>query len=76
MAGPNHVLPTGGSARFFSPLGTYDYVKRTSLIRANRKGLTSLAPQIVHLARLEGLNDHARAVESRMEKGGHYGKNG
>ncbi len=76
MAGPNHVLPTGGSARFFSPLGTYDYVKRTSLIRANRKGLTSLAPQIVHLARLEGLNDHARAVESRMEKEGHYGKNG
>lgn len=67
MAGPNHVLPTSGSARFFSPLGTYDFVKRTSIIRANKKGLTSLAPWIVHLARLEGLDGHARAVESRMK---------
>ena len=76
MAGPNHVLPTSGSARFFSPLGAYDFVKRTSIIRANKKGLTSLAPWIVHLARLEGLDGHARAVESRMKKEGPYGKNG
>ena len=67
LAGPNHVLPTGGSARFFSPLGTYDFLKRTSVIQAGRKALRSLAPQIIHLARLEGLHDHARAVEVRFK---------
>jgi len=66
MAGPNHVLPTGGSARFFSPLGTYDFLKRTTIIHAERKALRSLAPQITQLARLEGLDDHARAVEVRF----------
>jgi len=66
LAGPNHVLPTGGSARFFSPLGTYDFVKRTSLIQASRRTLRLLAPKITHLARLEGLEDHARAVEARF----------
>ena len=76
LAGPNHVLPTGGSARFFSPLGTYDFLKRISLVRADRKGLTSLAPWIVHLARLEGLDEHARAVESRIKKEGPDGKKG
>jgi len=69
LAGPNHVLPTGGSARFFSPLGTYDFLKRTSLIQAGREALLSLAPEIIHLARLEGLYDHARAVEVRFTKG-------
>lgn len=67
VAGPNHVLPTGGRARFFSPLGTYDFIKRTSFIRSNRRGLTSLAPWIVRLARLEGLDEHARAVASRFK---------
>ncbi|MFQ5849476.1 MAG: histidinol dehydrogenase [Candidatus Binatia bacterium] len=76
IAGPNHVLPTGGSARFFSPLGTYDFVKRTSLIQANKKGLTLLAPWIIRLARLEGLDEHARAVELRLKKEGPHGKNG
>ena len=69
LAGPNHVLPTGGSARFFSPLGTYDFLKRTSLIRAGREALRALAPGIIRLARLEGLYDHARAVEVRFRKG-------
>jgi histidinol dehydrogenase len=69
VAGPNHVLPTGGSARFFSPLGTYDFLKRTSLIRAERRALKALAPTIAHLARLEGLDDHARSVEARFNKG-------
>lgn len=68
MAGPNHVLPTGGSARFFSPLGTYDFLKRTSVIHASRKALRALAPEIIRLARLEGLDDHARAVEARFKK--------
>jgi len=67
FAGPNHVLPTGGSARFFSPLGTYDFLKRTTIIQAQEKALRALAPKITHLARLEGLDDHARAVEGRFE---------
>jgi histidinol dehydrogenase len=69
LAGPNHVLPTGGSARFFSPLGTYDFLKRTNVIRAGREALRSLAPSIIHLARLEGLDGHARAVEVRFKEG-------
>ena len=66
LAGPNHVLPTGGSARFFSPLGTYDFLKRTTIIQAEKRALRALAPRITHLARLEGLDDHARSVEVRF----------
>jgi histidinol dehydrogenase len=68
FAGPNHVLPTGGSARFFSPLGTYDFLKRTTVIHAERRALKALAPKITRLARLEGLDDHARSVEVRFTK--------
>jgi histidinol dehydrogenase len=68
MAGPNHVLPTGGSARFFSPLGTYDFLKRTSVIHAEKRALKKLAPKIARLARLEGLHDHARSVEARFQE--------
>jgi histidinol dehydrogenase len=67
LAGPNHVLPTGGSARFFSPLGTYDFLRRTTIIQAERRALRALAPNIIHLARLEGLDDHARSVEARFK---------
>jgi histidinol dehydrogenase len=67
LAGPNHVLPTGGSARFFSPLGTYDFLKRTTVIHAEKRALRALAPKLTHLARLEGLDDHARAVEARFK---------
>jgi histidinol dehydrogenase len=66
LAGPNHVLPTGGSARFFSPLGTYDFLKRTTVIQAEKRALKSLAARITQLARLEGLDDHARSVEARF----------
>jgi histidinol dehydrogenase len=66
LAGPNHVLPTGGSARFFSPLGAYDFVKRTTIIQAEKRGLRALAARITQLARLEGLDDHARSVEVRF----------
>ena len=69
LAGPNHVLPTGGSARFFSPLGTYDFVKRTTMIRAEKRALRSLAPRLTQLARMEGLDDHARSVEARFGTG-------
>jgi histidinol dehydrogenase len=69
LAGPNHVLPTGGTARFFSPLGTYDFLKRTTIIRAEKRALRSLAPKLTRLARLEGLDEHARSVEARFRNG-------
>lgn len=69
VAGPNHVLPTGGSARFFSPLGVYDFVKRTSIVRAEAAGFAALAPAVIHLARREGLDEHARAMEARLSAG-------
>ncbi|MGO9453548.1 MAG: histidinol dehydrogenase [Candidatus Binataceae bacterium] len=66
LAGPNHVLPTGGSARFASPLGAYDFLKRTSIIEASRRAVESLAPSVAHLARMEGFEGHARAMELRI----------
>jgi histidinol dehydrogenase len=66
VAGPNHVLPTGGTARFASPLGVYDYVKRTSMIEATPRTIARLGPAVVRLARLEGLEAHGRAVEQRL----------
>jgi histidinol dehydrogenase len=65
LAGPNHVLPTGGAARFASPLGAYDFLKRTSIIEASQGALTELGPAVAHLARLEGFEGHARAMELR-----------
>lgn len=65
-AGPNHVLPTGGSARFFSPLGVYDFVKRTSVVGASRRGLAALAPTIETLATMEGYAAHANAIRLRL----------
>ena len=66
LAGPNHVLPTGGTARFGSPLGVYDFVKRTSVIEARPRTLAQLGPAVVRLALLEGLDAHGRAVELRL----------
>jgi len=68
-AGPNHVLPTGGAARFASPLGVYDFVKRTSIIELDRSGFERLAPTVTELATAEGLEAHALAVVRRMKKG-------
>jgi histidinol dehydrogenase len=65
VAGPNHVLPTGGSARFFSPLGVYDFVKRTSVVVAPDGALAKLAPAIETLATLEGYDAHAASVRLR-----------
>jgi histidinol dehydrogenase len=69
VAGPNHVLPTGGTARFFSPLGVYDFVKRTSIVSASRAALRRLAPTIERLAGLEGYAAHAAAVRCRFADG-------
>ncbi|EXI74540.1 MAG TPA: histidinol dehydrogenase [Candidatus Accumulibacter phosphatis] len=67
-AGPNHVLPTSGSARFSSPLGVYDFQKRSSLIRISRAGARMLGPIAATLAYGEGLPAHARAAEYRLEE--------
>jgi histidinol dehydrogenase len=64
-AGPNHVLPTAGTARFSSPLGVYDFQKRTSLIGCSPSGAARLAPVAATLARGEGLTAHARSAELR-----------
>lgn len=66
FAGPNHVLPTNGSARFFSPLGTYDFYKRTSLIEYSPKALRRNGPLIAALADAEGFYHHAAAVRKRL----------
>ncbi len=68
-AGPNHVLPTSRSARFSSPLGVYDFQKRSSLIEVSQAGALALGPIASVLARGEGLVAHARAAELRMEQG-------
>ncbi len=66
-AGPNHVLPTSRTARFSSPLGVYDFQKRSSLIMASRTGAAELSRTASVLARGEGLTAHARSAEYRME---------
>jgi histidinol dehydrogenase len=68
FAGPSHVLPTGGTVRFGSPLGVYDFVARTSLIRYSDAALRRHGKHITALARAEGLEAHARAVDLRLER--------
>jgi len=67
-AGPNHVLPTSRTARFSSPLGVYDFQKRSSLIRVSREGAARLGVTATRLARAEGLEAHARSAELRGEE--------
>ena len=65
MGGPNHVLPTAGTARFFSPLGVEHFLKRTNILSCSQEALEGLREDVARLARLEGLEAHARAVEMR-----------
>ena len=67
-AGPNHVLPTSGTARFSSPLGVYDFQKRSSLIEVSAAGAAVLGPVAAELAYGEGLQAHARAAEMRLSR--------
>jgi histidinol dehydrogenase len=67
--GPNHVLPTSRTARFSSPLGVYDFQKRTSLIEVTEAGAQRLGPIAAELAHGEGLQAHAQAAELRLKKG-------
>ncbi len=68
-AGPNHVLPTSGTARFSSPLGVYDFQKRSSLIQVSAQGAQTLGQVASVLAHGEGLQAHARAAELRLQEG-------
>jgi histidinol dehydrogenase len=69
VAGPSHVLPTGGAVRFGSPLGVYDFVTRTSIIRYSAEALARHERAVCAFARVEGLEAHARAVEARLPYG-------
>jgi histidinol dehydrogenase len=68
LAGPNHVLPTGGTARFASPLGVEDFMKRSSFVRFEPPKLRELGADVIRLAELEGLTGHGHAVELRLQK--------
>jgi histidinol dehydrogenase len=67
-AGPNHVLPTARTARFSSPLGVYDFIKRSSMIEVSEAGAQTLGAVASTLAHGEGLTAHARAAEMRLKK--------
>lgn len=67
VAGPNHVLPTNRTARFSSPLGVYDFQKRSSVIRATPEGVKNIGPAAAHLAHREGLQAHALTLELRLK---------
>ena len=69
VAGPNHTLPTGGTARFFSPLSVDDFVKKTSVVMYNKGALKKDGVVASRLAEIEGLNAHSEAVKIRMGKG-------
>jgi len=68
FAGPNHIIPTNGTARFSSPVNVDDFLKKSSLIYYSKEALLSSGEKIMTLARHEGLEGHARAVEIRLEK--------
>ncbi len=69
LAGPNHVLPTGGTARFASPLGVYDFVKRSSVLFFSQGALARYGSQTIRLAELEGLDGHGNSVRLRLLPG-------
>jgi len=70
VAGPDHVLPTGGTARFASALSTEDFVKRLSVIRYSARGLEEAWPHLAELARVEGLAGHRAAAQVRIARTG------
>ncbi|HID66017.1 MAG TPA: histidinol dehydrogenase, partial [Aquificaceae bacterium] len=68
VLGPNHTLPTGGTARFFSPLGVYDFIKRSSVLYVSREGFIKVAHRAKDIAEAEGLTAHALALEIRKNE--------
>jgi len=69
IAGPNHVLPTSGAARFSSGLSVNDFVKRHSLIKISKTGIERLGPSVINLAQHENLDGHANSIKIRLKKG-------
>lgn len=69
FAGPNHVLPTNGTAKFFSPLGVDDYIKKSSIIYYSKEALAPLKDDIIRFAEAESLTAHANSIKVRFEKG-------
>jgi histidinol dehydrogenase len=67
-AGPNHTLPTGGTARFFSPLGVYDFIKRSSLLSFTEDGFMKIAKTVETIADIEGLEAHGNTIRVRIGK--------
>ena len=68
IAGPNHVLPTTGSAKFSSGLSVYDFLKRHSLIKISKTGIERLGPSVINLAQYENLEGHANSIKVRLKK--------
>ncbi|NTW16617.1 MAG: histidinol dehydrogenase [Syntrophaceae bacterium] len=68
IAGPNHILPTGGTARFSSPLGVYDFLKRSSVLSFSKKSLNKYGKQAARFAEMEGLEAHGRSIEKRLSR--------
>ncbi len=69
IAGPSHVLPTGGAARFSSPLSVYDFLTMPSVISISKKGFKELSDSVMNLAYGEGLGAHALSVGVRVKSG-------
>merc|ERR1711965_531621 len=69
IAGPNHVLPTSGTAKFSSGLSVIDFLKRHSLIKITKRGIERLGPSVINLAKHENLDGHANSVKMRLKKG-------
>ncbi len=69
LAGPNHTLPTSGTAKFASPLGVYDFTKKSSVIRYSEAALNNASNDIIEIATMEGLTGHANSIKLRQKKG-------
>jgi histidinol dehydrogenase len=68
LAGPNHTLPTGGTARFNSPLSVDDFIKKSSIVSFSQKALKRVGQNTIQIARMEGLEAHAQSVEQRVKE--------
>ncbi len=68
LAGPNHVLPTSGTAKFSSGLSVYDFLKRQSVIRMTKRGIERLGPSVITLSKYENLYGHANSIKIRIKR--------
>ena len=68
MAGPNHVLPTSGTAKFSSGLSVHDFLKRQSIIKISKTGIERLGPSVITLSKYENLQGHANSIKIRIKQ--------